>query len=124
MTQEKFITNLSKNNQAAVIIGSLGTISSDLSRVPHREKILIKGAMGAALACGLGYALHSDREVIVLIGDGSFVMKLGHLATWKRYAPWNLRVIIIDNNGYLSCGGQDTNFHYLKNLPFEVFFPD
>lgn len=116
MTQKEFLSNLLTNNQDAIIIGSIGTISYDLSDIPHPRKILIRGAMGAALGCGLGYALNTDDRVIVVIGDGSFLMKMGSISTILKHNLPNLKIIIINNNAYKSCGGQSTNFCAIKDL--------
>lgn len=126
MTQKTFLLNLCKNNPNAVIIGSLGTISYDLKEIEHKNKILVKGAMGSVLGIGLGYALGSKWEVIVVIGDGSFLMKMGGWATILKYNPKNLRIVIIDNESFFSTGGQETNFYPVKGLVdmfFEVFTP-
>lgn len=114
MTQTRFLSSLCKKNPKATIVGSLGTISYDLSQIEHPNKVLIKGAMGAAIGCGLGIALHSPKKVIVVIGDGSFLMKMGSLSTVMAHRPKNLRVIILNNNCYKSCGGQKTNFRFIK----------
>lgn len=111
-------------NSNAVIIGSIGTISYDLSELAEqgivtKEMHLIRGAMGAALGCGLGYALAKPHEqVIVVVGDGSFLMQMGTYATIRKYALHNLRIIIIYNGTYASCGGQTNSFGV---LPFEMF---
>ena len=97
MTQKTYLSNLLENNQDAVIIGSIGTISYDLTDIPHPNKILLRGAMGSALSVGLGYAMGSDKQVIVIIGDGSFLMKLGHMATIMKYNLPNLKIIVINN---------------------------
>jgi len=120
MTQRKFLLKLLADNPDAIIVGSLGTISYDLAEIPHAHKFLIKGAMGAAVGCGLGMAMGTDKQVIVVIGDGSFLMKMGSMSTVLRYNLPNLRVIIINNDSYASTGGQPTNFKTIKNLiPFE-----
>lgn len=121
MTQKTYLSNLLENNQDAVIIGSIGTISYDLTDIPHPNKILLRGAMGSALSVGLGYAMGSDKQVIVIIGDGSFLMKLGHMATIMKYNLPNLKIIVINNGSFRSCGCQETNFDSIKNLfPVEV----
>lgn len=112
MTQHEFISNLCAENPNAVIIGSLGTISNDLDKVAHPNKILVRGAMGCVMGIGLGYALHTDKKVIVLVGDGALLMHLGSVATIGRYNPKNLEIIVLNNNSYASCGGQETNFEY------------
>lgn len=121
MTQKEYLSNLLEKNRDATIVGSLGTISYDLKEIDHPNKILVKGAMGHAMAIGLGYSLGSDSPVIVVIGDGSFLMKMGTAATVIRYGS-NLRVIIIDNEKYESCGGQQTNSRFI-NFPFETVRP-
>jgi phosphonopyruvate decarboxylase len=121
MTQKTFLSNLCENNRDAIIVGSIGTISYDLSEIEHPNKILIRGAMGAALGCGLGIALSVDKQVIVVIGDGSFLMKMGSMSTILKHNLPNLKIIVINNNSYRSCGGQNTNFESIKHLvPFEV----
>ena len=122
MTQQKLISNLLNQNKDAIFIGSLGTISKDLIDSGYTNIIPIKGAMGCVMGIGFGYALASEKEVIVIIGDGSFLMKMGSISTILKYKPKNLRLVILNNNSYNSCGGQATNFSSIKHiLPFEVY---
>lgn len=121
MTQKEFLTNLLKDNQDSVIIGSIGSICYDLTDIPHPNKILVRGAMGSVLGIGLGYALNSKKNVIVIIGDGSFIMKMGSMATIEKYNLPNLKIYIMQNNCYKSCGGQENNFKSIKNIiPYET----
>jgi sulfopyruvate decarboxylase subunit beta len=119
--QKQFLSSLCASNKGAIIVGSIGTISYDLSEIEHPHKVLIRGAMGAALGCGLGMALSTTKDVIVVIGDGSFLMQMGAMSTILKHNLPNLRVVIINNNSYRSCGGQSTNFSALPPLPFEVY---
>lgn len=122
VSQKEFLLSLCESNPDAVIVGSIGTISYDLKEISHPNKILVTGAMGHAMAIGLGYALSTTKEVIVVIGDGSFLMKMGSMSTILKHSPRNLRVIILNNNSYKSCGGQKTNFKYIEEfVPFEVY---
>lgn len=121
MTQKKFLSELLKNNPKATIVGSLGNISKDLKDIPHANKVLVKGAMGCAMGVGLGIALNIKDKVIVVIGDGSFLMKMGTMADIQAFNLPNLEVIILNNGCYNSCGGQTTNFKALKDLPFKVY---
>lgn len=109
MTQKKFISSLLKKHPDAVVIGSLGTICYDLKEIEHKKKILITGAMGCAMGVGLGYALSSNEQVIVIIGDGSYLMKMGSVSTIMAYKPENLKVYIMNNGVYASTGGQKIN---------------
>ena len=118
LTQKKYLSKLLKENKKAVIIGSLGTISYDLKEIPHRNKILVKGAMGCVMGVGLGYALNTKKKVIVIIGDGSFLMKMGSVATILKHKLKNLLVIIINNGCYASCGGQQINDEILYKISF------
>lgn len=118
-SQAQFISNLSKRNPKTVLIGSLGLISSDLDSIKDNQKIITRGSMGCVMGLALGYALgYPRKKVICLIGDGSFLMKMGSISTILRYKPKNLQVYILNNNQYKSCGGQKTNFKYIqKYLP-------
>lgn len=129
MKQQEFLRIFCLAHPDVRIIGSIGSISYDLKEIPHRRKILIKGAMGAALGCGFGYALAKPEEkVVVIIGEGSLLMHMGSIATITKHTLPNLKVLIMDNGCYFSCGGQKNNFsaveHLIKQLPqFEIFKP-
>lgn len=121
MTQRKLISNLLKRNENSVIIGSLGTICYDLDNIEHKKKILVRGAMGCAMGVGLGYALGSPRsKVIVLIGDGSYLMKMGSVSTIMKYKPKNLEIYVLVNGTYASTGGQAIGA--ARALPAKPFF--
>ena len=115
MTQKKYLSAFLHKHPNDIIVGSLGTISKDLEVIPHRHKILVRGAMGCVMGIGLGIALNTKKKVFVLIGDGAFLMKLGSLATLARYAPRSLKIIVLDNGCHASCGGQPTNFKWLHS---------
>ena len=114
-TQRNFISKLLEENKGATIVGSLGTISKDLIELDNGQNCIlpIKGAMGCVMGVGLGIALSSKEKVIVVIGEGAFLMKFGSIATINKYKPRNLKVIILNNNKYASCGGQPNNYENL-----------
>lgn len=129
MMQRALISNICLKHPDAVIIGSIGTISYDLTSLNFPNKILIRGAMGAALGCGLGYAMNTDKEVVVIIGDGALLMHMGSIANILKYSLPNLKVYVIYNGSYVSCGGQKNEFfeisHLIIQLPqFEVLKAD
>ena len=65
------------------------------------------GAMGGAVAMGLGMALAAPAErVAVITGDGELLMNAGALATVASAAPGNLTVVCIDNGAHGETGGQ------------------
>ena len=117
MTQENWISRFLNSHNDSVIIGSLGNISEILEKLDNgKNKIItVKGAMGCVMGIGLGYALNTEKQVYVLIGDGAFLMKAGSLATIAKYNPGNLQVIILNNNKHESCGGQPTSYKFFKN---------
>jgi thiamine pyrophosphate-dependent acetolactate synthase large subunit-like protein len=63
--------------------------------------------MGVAVAMGLGLALaQPGREVLLIGGDGDFVMNLGSLLTVVGAKIGNLKLAIFDNRRYETGGGQ------------------
>lgn len=129
MKQEEFLRIFCLAHPDIWIIGSIGTISYDLSNIGHRRKHLVRGAMGSVLGCGLGYALARPNEkIVVIIGEGSLLMQLGSITTILKHNLPNLKILVMDNGCYKSCGGQQNNFStiesYIKTLPnFEIFKP-
>ncbi len=128
MKQDEYLRVLLLGNPKAVIVGSIGSICYDLTNIPHYYKIFVRGAMGAVLGCGLGYALaRPERQVIVIIGEGSLLMQLGSISTILKHKLKNLRIIVINNGQYASCGGQKNNFEAIKDMVspyFEIFTPE
>jgi 3D-(3,5/4)-trihydroxycyclohexane-1,2-dione acylhydrolase (decyclizing) len=61
--------------------------------------------MGYEVAGGLGVKLADpDREVIVMVGDGSWLMMSSEIATSIQEGA-RLTVVLIDNHGFGSIGG-------------------
>jgi len=115
LKQDEFLRIFCLSHPDVWIIGSIGTISYDLSNIGHRRKHLIKGAMGAALGCGLGFAMaRPDDKVVVIIGEGSLLMQLGSISTILKHTLPNLKVLVINNGCYKSCGGQSNNFSTIE----------
>jgi len=92
-----------------LIVGSNGNISRQVFHYLPKPQIYLRGSMGLPLAVGLGLAISQpDRKVIVILGDGNFLMGLGSMATVSSLNPSNLRILIIDNELYATTGGQAT----------------
>jgi sulfopyruvate decarboxylase subunit beta len=66
------------------------------------------GSMGMATPIGLGISLTSQKEVVVIDGDGSLLMNPGTLATSAHFSPDNLTIFAVDNSAYGSTGNQPT----------------
>ena len=61
--------------------------------------------MGYEIAGGLGVKMADpDREVYVMVGDGSYLMMAQELIT-SIQEGYKLTVMLLDNNGYASIGG-------------------
>jgi len=92
-----------------LVICSTGMASREVYAVKDRpENFYVMGSMGAALGIGIGLALNTKRNVIVIAGDGDVLMSLGTLVLANKLKLKNLRIIILDNNCYSSTGCQPT----------------
>jgi 3D-(3,5/4)-trihydroxycyclohexane-1,2-dione acylhydrolase (decyclizing) len=80
--------------------------------------------MGYEIAGGLGVKLaHPDREIYVLVGDGSYLMMAQEIITAIQEGC-KLNIILLDNHGFSSIGGlsrscgndgMGTEYRYRKN---------
>jgi 3D-(3,5/4)-trihydroxycyclohexane-1,2-dione acylhydrolase (decyclizing) len=97
-----------------VVVQAAGSLPGDLQKLWRVRDALgyhveyAFSAMGYEIAGGLGVkrgldALGDDRDVIVLVGDGSYLMLHSELAT---VVAEDIKVIfvLIDNHGYASIG--------------------
>jgi sulfopyruvate decarboxylase subunit beta len=91
----------------AAVVANLGTSTFVLAAVEDRDlNYYMKGAMGVTTPLAHGMALHTDRHVVALEGDGSLLMSLGALATVGTNDPSNLTVVVMDNGMFTTTGGQ------------------
>jgi sulfopyruvate decarboxylase subunit beta len=92
-----------------VVACNLGIPSKELFFIKHQpSNFYMLGSMGMATPIGLGISLTTDKEVVVIDGDGSLLMSPGVLATAAHFSPGNLTIIAIDNGTYGSTGNQPT----------------
>ena len=91
-----------------LVISTTGLISRELFQICDRpQNFYMQGSMGTAAALGLGIALsRPKRQISILDGDGSLLMRLGSLATVGYYKPANYLHVVFDNESYASTGGQ------------------
>jgi sulfopyruvate decarboxylase subunit beta len=109
LTRYDIIKLIAPYLEGKVVVSNLGWPSKELYAVKHQpSNFYMLGSMGMATPIGLGIALTSKKEVIVIDGDGSLLMNPGSLATAASLAPKNLIVIAIDNGVYGSTGNQPT----------------
>jgi 3D-(3,5/4)-trihydroxycyclohexane-1,2-dione acylhydrolase (decyclizing) len=84
--------------------------------------------MGYEIAGGLGVKMaHPEREVFVLIGDGSYLMMAQEIVT-SLQEDCKLNIVLLDNHGFssigglsVSCGnqGMGTEYRYRRNGKYE-----
>jgi 3D-(3,5/4)-trihydroxycyclohexane-1,2-dione acylhydrolase (decyclizing) len=105
-----------------IVVCAAGTLPSDLHKlwrtsVPggyHMEYGY--SCMGYEIAGGLGVKMaHPDREVVVIVGDGSYLMLNSEIAT-SLMLDQKLVIVVLDNHGYgcinrlqQACGGAPFN---------------
>ena len=91
-----------------LIVSANGMISRELFAAKDSpNNFYMLGSMGLASSIGLGLALSMpQRKIIVLDGDGNLLMNMGSLATIASLSPKNLVHVVLDNESYVSTGGQ------------------
>ncbi len=95
--------------EGKLVVSNLGWPSKELYAIKHQaSNFYMLGSMGMATPIGLGVALTSSKDVVVIDGDGSLLMNPGTLATAASLAPKNLTILCIDNGAYGSTGNQPT----------------
>lgn len=124
MTREDALKVIIKNlSGREIIVSTTGMTSRELyelreaSGEGHERDFLTIGSMGHASSIALGIALQkTNRQVIVIDGDGSALMHMGAIAVNGTKNPGNLKHIIINNGCHESVGGQPT-------AGFDISFP-
>ena len=92
-----------------VVVSSNGNISREAYNLLPKNQVYLRGSMGLTIPVGLGIALANPKEkIIVITGDGSFLMGLNSITTVAFYKPANLKILILDNQKYYTTGGQTT----------------
>ena len=92
-----------------IIVSSNGNISREAYHLLERPQFYLRGSMGLPVSVGFGLALSNpNKRVIVITGDGNFLMGLGSITTTAFYRPKNLKILILDNSMYFTTGGQET----------------
>lgn len=94
----------------AIIVCAAGSLPGDLHklwRTRHPKQYHLEygySCMGYEIAGGLGARMAApEREVIVLVGDGSYLMMCSELVTAVQEGV-KLTVVLMDNDGYKSIG--------------------
>ncbi|MCP3776387.1 phosphonopyruvate decarboxylase [Paenibacillus sp. MZ04-78.2] len=106
------VINALKDSQT-VQLATTGKTGRELYEIEDADhNLYMVGSMGCIGSFGLGMALtQSNRDIVVIDGDGSLLMRMGSLATNGYYHPPNMIHILLDNNAHDSTGGQSTVSH-------------
>jgi thiamine pyrophosphate-dependent acetolactate synthase large subunit-like protein len=84
-----------------LVVVSLGGTGLEWNAVRPGDGNLYLVAMGCNTPVALGLALAlKHRRIVLLETDGSLLLTLGALATVGNVAPGNLRIFVMDNQGY------------------------
>jgi phosphonopyruvate decarboxylase len=75
--------------------------------LPHNY-LLNVGAMGYASSIATGLKLHSAKHVLVLDGDGSFLMHMGTVTMPGQLIANDFTYLLLNNGAHESVGGQQT----------------
>lgn len=101
------LTKLTDDND--FVVSSNGNISREVYHLLPRPQLYLRGSMGLPVSVGLGLALaNPEKRILVITGDGNFLMGLGSMTTAAFYRPSNLKILILDNQTYFTTGGQKT----------------
>ena len=100
-----------------LVLCNIGFPSRELYDIDDRnENFYMIGSMGLVSSIGLGLALAKPNKKIVIIdGDGSFLMNLGSVITIFAQNPSNLTWIVINNEAYGSTGNQEIDLKEIIN---------
>ena len=91
------------------VVANIGVPSKELYAARDRDlNFYMLGSYTQATPIGLGLSLGTDRDVVVLDGDGS-LLGTAVLPVVAAEAPANLTIVCLDNGAFGSTGNQLTN---------------
>ena len=97
-------------NPDDLVFSTTGKISRELFMVRDCPgNFYMQGSMGHIASVALGTALSKpDKRIVVLDGDGAFLMHMGVTSSIGYHAPSNFYHLVLDNESYETTGDQDT----------------
>ena len=109
LSRKEVIGEIFDSHPDAVFITSTGYISRAVyNEYPNNKNIFyMQGSMGLAPCIGLGMAINTDKDIVVLSGDGALLMHLGITHTIADQGLDNLFVYVLDNGCHESVGGYE-----------------
>ena len=102
---ERLSEFLSSNDIIVTDMGASLTCTHATIRIKEGQRLLTStglGEMGFGLPGAIGAALGAqDRNVVLIVGEGSFMMNLQELQT-IQHLQLPIKIFLLNNNGYLS----------------------
>jgi acetolactate synthase-1/2/3 large subunit len=98
-----------------IIVGDAGSISYAgpvALKAKENQRFVFSPAqadMGWAVPASIGVSMASKMQVICITGDGSFMSNVQELAVIRKH-NLNVKIIVLNNNGYLSIKNTQTKF--------------
>ena len=107
LSREEAIKQIFNRHSDAVYVTNTGYISRAVYCLyPDNKNIFyMQGSMGLSPCIGLGLALNTDKEVVVISGDAALLMHLGITHNIRDMNLPNLFVYVLDNGCHESVGG-------------------
>lgn len=108
MTRYDAIEAIARHLDTEAVISNIGIPSKELYSIRDRDlNFYMLGSYSQASPIGFGMALKTNREVVVIDGDGS-ISATCILPTIAKERPKNLTIICLDNGAFGSTGNQRT----------------
>ncbi|MHA1211896.1 MAG: sulfopyruvate decarboxylase subunit alpha [Candidatus Heimdallarchaeota archaeon] len=121
LTRFQALEALQEQFKDKIIVSNIGVPSKELHHIIDQpSNFYMLGSFGLVSAIGLGLALTTDKEVLVLDGDASILTNpniLGTIVQEKQHSK-NLTILLLDNGTCGSTGNQLT-FAY-GNIDLEL----
>lgn len=97
-----------------IVLSTTGMLSRELYeyRVNNNQNLrdfLTVGSMGHCSSIALGVSLGTDKNTIVLDGDGACIMHMGAMCVNGNHSNKNFKHILFNNGAHDSVGGQLTD---------------
>ena len=108
MTRNDAIRTIAAALDGEAVVANIGVPSKELYAARDRAlNFYMLGSYTQATPIGLGLALATDREIVVLDGDGS-LLGTAVLPVVAAESPENLTIVCLDNGAFGSTGNQPT----------------